>query len=29
MRLFLQYMSVAILVFIAAAFLLGFLNGDF
>lgn len=29
MRLFIQYMAVAILVFIVAAFLLGFIHGDF
>lgn len=29
MRLFIQYISVAILVFIVAAFFLGYLHGDF
>lgn len=29
MRLFLQYMGVAILVFVVAALLLGFIRGDF
>lgn len=29
MRIFLQYMGVAILVFIVAAFFLAFIHGDF